>query len=106
MKKPTTALKIQLLRLYIDSYVFFLSYFIIDVCRLTQTGNYSAILFVFADFFLADVFVIFAYRKKIVELKQTNMPAYYFYGVCFIFSIIMTALLYSTGIQGYMHFKI
>lgn len=100
MKKHNKALKLQLLRMLVDSYVFLLSYFILDVCRITQTAYGTAMPIIFANFFLADIIVIIASRKKILDFKQSNISAFYFFVANLIFSAIMTVVLYSVGIKG------
>lgn len=99
-RKHNKALKIQLLRMLVDSYVFLLSYFILDVCRLTQAAYGTAIPIIFANFFLADIIVIITSRKKILDFKQSNSSAYYFFISNLIFSVIMTIILYMVGIKG------
>lgn len=100
MKKNNKALKIQLLRMFVDSYVFLLSYFMLDICRITQTAYGTAIPIIFANFFLADIIVIITSRKKILNFKQSNISAYYFFVANLIFSVIMTIILYIVGIKG------
>lgn len=100
MKKNNKALKIQLLRMFADSYVFLLSYFMLDICRITQTAYGIAIPIIFANFFLADIIVIITSRKKILNFKQSNISAYYFFVANLIFSVIMTIILYIVGIKG------
>ncbi len=100
MEKNTKALKMQLLRIFVDSYVFLLSYFILDVCHITQTAYEVALPIIFANFFLADIIVIITSRKKILNFKQSNVSAYYFFVANLIFSVIMTIVLYIVGIKG------
>ena len=85
--------------MFIDSYVFLLSYFILDVFHITQTAYSTAIPIIFANFFLADIIVIISSRKKILNFKQSNISAYYFFGANLIFSAIMTIVLYSIGLK-------
>lgn len=92
MKKNNKALKIQLLRMFVDSYVFLLSYFMLDVCRITQTAYGTAIPIIFANFFLADIIVIITSRKKILNFKQSNISAYYFFVAEHILCIVVSVL--------------
>ena len=100
MKKNNKALKIQLLRMFVDSYVFLLSYFMLDVCRISQTAYGAAIPIILGNVFLEDILVIITSRKKILNFKQSNISAYYFFVANLIFSVIMTIILYIVGIKG------
>lgn len=99
MRNHKKALKMQLLRMFIDSYAFFLSYFFLDVCRVIQSAYSVAIPIVFANFFLADVLIIVALRKRIINFKKSDVFAYYFFIVSLFFSVIMTGILYSVAIK-------
>lgn len=99
MKNDNGSLKIQLLRIFIDLFVFLLCYFVFSILQLIQSAFNVVVPIIFANFFFTDVIIVISFRKKILSFKHTDVLSYSFFIFSFVVSVIMSLILYTLAIS-------